>query len=104
VVRTNRAAAKSCMLETAQFMERWYTTNLTYAGAALAPGGCRTDGGLDTRYTLSLGSLAQNTYTVTATPIGAQLSGDGLCGTLTLNQAGARTESGSGDVATCWSR
>jgi type IV pilus assembly protein PilE len=104
VVRTNRAAAKSCMLETTQFMERWYTTNLTYATATLPEGGCRTDGDLDSRYTLSLGSLAQNTYTVTATPVGAQLARDTACGTLTLNQTGARTKSGTSDLDTCWSR
>jgi type IV pilus assembly protein PilE len=103
VVRTNRAAAKSCMLETTQFMERYYTTNLTYVGAAPVLG-CQTDGNLSTRYTLDVGDLLQNTYTVRATPIGAQLSGDAACGTLTLNQAGTRTESGSSDVATCWSR
>jgi type IV pilus assembly protein PilE len=104
VVRTNRAAAKSCMLEAAQFMERWYTTNLTYATATLPGGGCRTDGDLDSRYTLSLGSLARNTYTITATPVGAQLARDTACGTLTLNQAGARTKSGTSDLDTCWSR
>jgi type IV pilus assembly protein PilE len=104
VVRTNRAAARSCMLETAQFMERWYTTNLTYATATLPAGGCRTDGDLDSRYTLSLGSLAQNRYIVTATPIGAQLARDAACGTLTLNQAGQRNRSGAGDLDICWSR
>jgi type IV pilus assembly protein PilE len=103
VTRTNRAAARSCMLETAQFMERWYTTNLTYAGAAPVLG-CQTDSGLDTRYTITVDTLAQNTYRVVATPIGAQLARDAACRTLTLNQAGTRTEAGSSDVNTCWSR
>jgi type IV pilus assembly protein PilE len=106
-VRTHRAAAKSCMLETAQFMERYYTTNptgLTYAGAAIPDGGCRTEGNLNTRYTLSLDTLAQNTYRIVATPVGAQALGDAACGVLTLDQSGTRTEAGSSDVDTCWSR
>jgi len=105
VLRTNRSAARSCMLEATQFMERWYTTNLTYVGAPAGVGlGCQTEGGLNTRYTITAGTLAQNTYTLTATPVGAQLTGDTQCGTLTLNQAGVRTKSGSGTVANCWSR
>ncbi|MEO8309486.1 MAG: type IV pilin protein [Pseudomonadota bacterium] len=103
VVRTNRAAARSCMLETTQFMERLYTTSMSYAGAAPVLG-CQTDGNLDTRYTITVGALAQNTYTVTATPIGVQLSGDAACGTLTLDQTGVRTASGSSGASTCWSR
>jgi type IV pilus assembly protein PilE len=105
VVRANRAAARACMLETTQLMERFYTTNLTYVGAPANPGlGCQSEGSLDTRYTISVGTLAQNTYTVTATPVGAQLSKDTACATLTLDQAGTRTRSGSGVLATCWSR
>jgi Tfp pilus assembly protein PilE len=47
-------------------------------------------------------AAAQRTYRVRATPIGAQLTGDTQCGTLTLNQAGLRTESGTGTVNDCW--
>jgi type IV pilus assembly protein PilE len=106
VTRTNRAAARSCMLEAAQFMERYYTTNgaaLSYVGAAPALG-CQNEGGLNTRYTLTVDTLAQNTYRVVATPIGVQLTRDTDCGTLTLDQAGTRTKSGSSDVAKCWTR
>lgn len=103
VTRTNRAAARSCMMETAQFMERWYTTNLTYVGAAPVLG-CQSDGNLNTRYTITLDTLAQNTYRVVATPIGEQAARDGACATLRLTQAGTRTETGTSDVATCWSR
>jgi type IV pilus assembly protein PilE len=104
VMRTNRAAARSCMLEYGQFMERYYTTNLTYAGAAPGALGCASDANLNTRYTFTVGNLAQNTYTITATPIGPQLAKDTACATLTVNQAGTRTESGSSDVTTCWAR
>jgi type IV pilus assembly protein PilE len=108
VMRTNRAAARSCMLEFAQFMERYYTTNgaaLTYVGAN--PGNtldCDTDGNLNTRYTLTMDTLAQSTYRVVATPIGVQATRDTACGVLTLDQAGTRLENGSSNVAECWAR
>ena len=101
IVKTYRASAKSCVSEHAQFMERYYTTNMTYVGAVpnLA---CNTDNNLDQRYTITAGGLAARTFTITATPIGAQLASDTQCGTLTLNEAGTRTISGSGTVADCW--
>jgi type IV pilus assembly protein PilE len=103
VMRGNRAAARACVSEATQFMERYYTTNLTYVGAAPALG-CQTEGDLDDRYTLTVDTLAQNTYRLVATPIGAQLARDTTCGVLTLNQAGTRTVSGSGTTGECWSR
>ena len=33
IVKSRRAAAAACLQEGAQFMERYYTTNLTYANA-----------------------------------------------------------------------
>src|SRR5687768_16263969 len=33
VIKTRRGAAQACLTDSAQFMERWYTTRLTYAGA-----------------------------------------------------------------------
>lgn len=101
IVRTNRAAARACLSEGAQFMERYYTTNLTYVGATLALG-CQTEGGLNSHYTLSAGTPTQRTYTLTATPAGAQAGDDTDCGTLGLTQTGARTASGSGGVTKCW--
>jgi type IV pilus assembly protein PilE len=35
VQRANRADAQAIMMENAQFMERWFTTNGTYAGATM---------------------------------------------------------------------
>jgi type IV pilus assembly protein PilE len=104
VTRTNRAAARSCMLEFAQFMERRYTSQQNYDVGAAPVLGCQTDGNLNTRYTITVDTLAQNTYRVVATPVGAQITSDTACGTLTLDQAGTRTESGASDVAQCWSR
>lgn len=101
IVKTYRGNAKACMSEHAQFMERFYTTNVTYVGAAPALG-CRNEGNLNQRYTITWGNPTQGTYTITATPIGGQLARDTQCGTLTLNQAGTKTESGTGTLAECW--
>ena len=101
VVRTQRAAARACLSEAAQFMERYYTSNLTYVGATITLG-CRTDGGLDNHYTISAGVPTQRTYTLTATPTGAQAGDDAACGTLGLTHTGTRTASGTGGVPKCW--
>ena len=98
VTKTNRRAAQSCLSEGAQFMERFYTTNLTYVGAA--PNfSCKDDGNLSTRYTFGTSNLAAKTYTVTATPINAQLTRDTLCGALSINQDGTR---GAAATTGCW--
>lgn len=109
--RTHRAAARACMSEASQFMERYYTTtaNLSYEGATLYNGAdpvlnCQTEGGLNTWYTLSVDTLAPKTYRLVATPIGAQATRDAACGALTLDHTGDRDRSGTGDLDQCWSR
>jgi len=107
MLNTRRTAATACVVEMAQFMERVYTTSMDYsrnnAGVetVLPDSSCRND--LTAFYTLSLEPTAQ-TFTLTATPIGAQ-ENDTSCGVLTLDQAGARTAAGSGAAAKvreCW--
>src|SRR5688500_12813243 len=49
VVRTHRGAAKACLGQYTQFLERYYTTNLTYVGAT-PDLECRTESKLDQRY------------------------------------------------------
>lgn len=97
VTRSYRDAAKACLSEHVQFMERHYTTNLTYAGAAPALG-CSTEGQMANRYTFTVTEQTQRNYTVTATPEGAQATNDSVCGTMTINQIGART----GLTSACW--
>lgn len=101
VVKTFRASAAACIMEHAQFMERFYTSNLTYATAAPELG-CRTENNLNQRYTFAVANLGRSTYRITATPIGAQLTNDTKCGALGLDHAGVKTVSGSGTVSDCW--
>jgi type IV pilus assembly protein PilE len=105
IIKANRGAATACLLEQAQFMERFYTTNLRYnltaAGVAVAlpAGGCRND--LAARYAFALAPAATaRTYTITATPQGPQ--NDPQCGVLSINNAGVKTKSGTEDVRYCW--
>jgi len=102
VIKSNRTAATACLLEQTQFMERYYTTKLSYAAAALPAGGCRTD--LAARYTLAFAANepTATTFNITATPQGAQTK-DTKCGTLGINQAGTKTVSVVGTaVKDCW--
>src|SRR3954463_5417962 len=70
VMRTNRAAARSCMSEVSQFMERYYTTSssLSYAGASPTSMGCMTDSNLNQKYTITVSNIAARQYRINATP------------------------------------
>src|SRR5688500_8003098 len=109
VMRTHRSGARACLSEAAQFMERTHTTNLGVGYAAADPDAdgnlglaCQTDSDLDTRYTITVDTLAQRTFRLVATPIGAQLARDTQCGVLTLNETNTRTEGGTGTLDQCW--
>lgn len=103
VIKTNRAAAKACLTELAQFMERSYTQNMAYnpAGFVLPANECRNV--LVNRYTFTLTNLNARTFTLSAVPTTIQNDSD--CGTLTLNQAGQKGAAGGTDAAVvrqCW--
>jgi type IV pilus assembly protein PilE len=107
VGRTRRVAAEGCMMQTANFMERFYTTKLTYVGATTSPItilDCMqtSQTGNDYSYTFSSGQPTATTYIVQATPIGVQATRDAKCGTLTIDQTGTRQVSGSDTLADCW--
>ena len=100
VIKSRRAAAATCLQERAHFMERYRTTNLTYAGAP-DPAQCGPD--LDAFYTIAAGNVTAKTFTVTAAPkAGTAQAKDTKCGTLGITQSGARTTSGEGGEAECW--
>ncbi|WP_082926594.1 type IV pilin protein [Cupriavidus sp. D384] len=104
VVRGNRAAAESYMLELASLQERFMVDNRAYAanlGALNAPA---TPASVSANYQVTLTAIAAATppaYTITATPTGNQASRDTSCGTLSLNQAGDKTATGSAQAG-CW--
>ncbi|HET8883054.1 MAG TPA: type IV pilin protein, partial [Solimonas sp.] len=115
VGKSHRRAAQACLVNYAQYMERFYTANMRYdedvAGTAntLPDTDCESDQntGKDYDYTIVAASLTQSTYTLSAAPKpgSAQADRDAACGTLTINQAGTRGAAGSTEAAAvekCW--
>lgn len=100
VRRSKRGDAQAIMTEDAQFMERYFTTNGTYAGAVLPSQQSPKSGTADYNITLPVANLTATTYTIQAAPTGT--FSDTLCGTLTVDQTGGQTESGTGSLADCW--
>lgn len=104
VARSHRNAASACLSQYAQFMERHYTTALTYEAAPVPPDGlpCARESDLDERYTIAVSDITARTYTLDATPRNVQATIDAQCGTLTLTETGERSVSGTAGRDQCW--
>ena len=120
ITKTRRAAASACLSEYANYMERYYTTNLRYDQdtsstpvanpVSTTPPTMTLDCGAQQQtgayYTYSVNGLTSTTYTMVATPIGVQLSRDTQCAVLELDQTGQRyyqsSKKDTAGVATCW--
>lgn len=101
VVRANRAAAASYVLEVANLQERFLMDNRDYA-ADMATLGATSPPEVSDNYNVTItdpGGTAP-AYQITATPTGAQLADDTSCGWLRLNNLGERTTQHGGDR--CW--
>ena len=97
--KTRRGAAQACLMEAAQFMERFRTTNMTYAGAAPDPQ-CAND--LAGFYTFGFnGTPDADEFEIQAVPQGSQAD-DTQCGTLSLDQAGTKGATGTAGPVGCW--
>jgi len=99
VLKSRRVAAEGCLLELAQWMERYYTTHMTYLDATLPATQCRNE--LTSHYTFQFdtsNAVSASTYAIQAVPQGAQAND--RCGTLAFNQAGVKTPTTSG----CWAK
>lgn len=104
--KTRRGAAAACTLEAAQFMERFYTTNLTYVGGIPddATGAntwsCQND--ISAHYTVTLAAADGSSYSISATPTSSSQQKD-ECGVLAVDQTGRRTATKSGTIVpNCW--
>lgn len=98
VQKSNRSNAQAILMESAQFMERYFTANNTYVGgtatSAVVPKGA-TGSAIKYNITFSVNPTA-TAYTLQAAPAGSQ-SAD-TCGTMTLAHTGAQTPATAG----CW--
>lgn len=111
VTKTKRRAAEACLSNYATYMERFYTTNLSYAedtsgnAISLPTLDCASAQNTGSNYQYSLSTttaVTQSTYLLQAVPTGTQSTADASCGTLTLDQTGARNVTGSDGAAACW--
>lgn len=89
VNKSRRAEGKSAILQTASLQERFYTLNNTYSTTLAAT---------STHYTITVTNAVADQFVVTAVPIFI----DEKCGTLTYDQLGTQTVTGSADPAYCW--
>jgi type IV pilus assembly protein PilE len=88
IQRTRRAAAAGCLMGLSQFMERFYTTNMSYVLNAVPLPACQAD--VTQFYVANFAAgPAATTYTLQVVPQGAQAND--ICGTLTIDQTGLRT-------------
>ena len=107
VVKTHRGAAKACLAQYVQLLERYYTTELTYdyvtntADVNPVPPGCTAEDTMPANYAFSVDQLTATTFRVIATPTTAFDARDRQCGALRLDQAGVKSVS-SGTLADCW--
>ena len=105
IARGHRAEARANLLQAAQWMERAATANGTYptaSSAASAIAALEAQLKMD-RYGIKVDSANGSSYTLTATPKGAQLKDK--CGSYTLTQSGKRdVASATLSVADCWNK
>src|SRR5690606_41438162 len=103
VRKSRRAQAKADLVELTQILERYRTVNNTYVGVD-ATGAffdqSPRDG--DARYTLALSDETASAFTLTATPVEGGSQAEDRCGTLSINQAGVKGETGPASYEDCW--
>ena len=103
IVKANRSAAQSFMLEVSSRQERYMLDKRAYA-ADMAALGMTVPSNVSANYTITTAPVAgaPPSFVVTAAPQGKQATDDTQCGTLTINAAMNKTASGSGGAASCW--
>jgi type IV pilus assembly protein PilE len=105
VLKANRQDAQAILMETSQFMERYFTTNNAYTGStdaallanvsAVSPKG---SSGTGVKYNITFSvARTDSAYTLKATRANGQVN-DSTCGDLTLSNTGVQTPSTAG----CW--
>lgn len=102
--RTKRSAAQSFMFTIANKNEQFLLDARGYA-ANVAALGVTVPSRVSANYTVTMvpdNTTAPPSFVITATPTGTQATQDASCGTLTLNQNGVKTASGSAGAGGCW--
>lgn len=102
VLRSNRAAAESVMMDMASAQERYMIDNRSYAASTAALGYTLPDT-VSSNYKIDTAPVAGPPpgFTVTATPIGTVQVGDTWCNVLTYSSNGTKSANGT-TPTTCW--
>jgi type IV pilus assembly protein PilE len=112
VQKSRRTDARSALLDLAGREEKLFSTANAYSAApsdlgygAVGAGWPITVGSGYYQVTVTTPDPNQGgaaaTYSISATPLGTQVS-DTTCTSLSVNQLGAQTSTGTGTAATCW--
>ena len=105
VTRSRRTDGQAALMQVAQELERCYTQYSAYNNnnCSVVSGGAVSQNSPEGFYTIAAtgGNLTATTFILTATPLGAQLSNDTDCTTLTLYQLVVAGATGA-DTSKCW--
>ena len=111
VAQSRRTDGQAALLDLAQRMERYYSENHTYATAtiatAVATDVLSSNQSPEGWYTLTITAQNGSSFTIQATPNGAQATTDTRCQSLTLNNLGVKgiadgASTPTGTAAQCW--
>ena len=100
ITKSRRTDGQVALLDLAASLERYFIDNNTYATATLPAVHASTSP--KGHYNLSIPSKTATSYTIQATPTGAQTD-DTACASLTLTSLGEKSATGSiSDKSQCW--
>lgn len=102
VLQTNRTDAVRALTLNAQILQRCYSQNFNFNLPACTGPLAATSA--NNNYNLAVANLTNNTYTLTATPQGAQVA-DTTCASFTLDQTGKQSALDTGNnnqALVCW--
>lgn len=116
VRQTRRVDAQGALMSLSAAMERYFTENITYVGAAGTDASPASTGaprihpsqtpidGTAKYYNLTIAAATATSYSLRATPISTSAQANDKCAILTLDSTGARGAVTSGDsaIADCW--
>lgn len=97
VLRSNRTEGQALLNDAAARQERYYAQNNTYADTPAKLGYTNTSS-TNGLYVISTPTGTASAYTLLATT----QKTDAKCGNLGLDQAGAKSKTGTGSLSDCW--
>lgn len=103
-VRAKRAAAESFIMSVANKQEQYILDARQYA-TTLALLNMTPPADVSAHYNITITTDMTATppaYTINAVPTGSQATNDTKCGTVSINQAGTKGETGTGTLGDCW--